>query len=500
MDDDRRAAERAEDAALVARARGDDPDAFGRLYDRWFDRVHDLAYRITRDDSAASDVAQDAFVSAWKNLGRLEKPEAFGGWLLRITRNGALDRKRRDARATPVDDEGLAVIEAGGPSPASAPAGFRVEDRTAAADDPARAVEDSELVALVWESAAALGDRDAEILDLGLRHGLTPAEVGAVVGLNRNAANQAVHRVRNRLKTAVEARVLWRSGEPVCEGLAAALAAEGVQHFGADAVRVATKHAQTCAECQERRQIRLEPSKMFVAIPVISLPLLKTKIAHALDNDGLPMGQSAALRDMPLPGSGRGPRARQMVIAAGVAVVVVIVGVGAFAEDIEEATTISVAHRTAPTTTAPDTTTTLVTLLPGDTVPGSTTPTTKAVVVFPGPAPDPGPTPAPGPTPGPAPTSPRTAPTSPPVPDPTADISVSRRGDYVTVTWSSTNGVKWSISGPGLSASSSSGTSGTLCPGGTDPRTGGCTTVNPATYTIRVTNAAGASVSRSASG
>lgn len=74
MDDDRRAAERAEDGALVARARGDDPDAFGRLYARWFDRVHDLAYRITRDDAAASDVAQDAFVSAWRNLARLEKP------------------------------------------------------------------------------------------------------------------------------------------------------------------------------------------------------------------------------------------------------------------------------------------------------------------------------------------------------------------------------------------------------------------------------------------
>ena len=234
MDDDRRAAERSEDAALVARARGEDPDAFGRIYDRWFTRVHDLAFRIVRDDAAASDVAQDAFISAWKGLDKLETPEAFGGWLLRITRNGALDRKRRDARATPFDDEGLAMIEAAGPSPASAPAGFRVEDRTRSADDPANAVEDGELVALVWESAAALGDRDAEILDLGLRHGLTPAEIGEAVGLNRNAANQAVHRARNRLKTAVEARVLWRSGEPVCEGLGGALTTANVGHFADD--------------------------------------------------------------------------------------------------------------------------------------------------------------------------------------------------------------------------------------------------------------------------
>jgi len=296
MDDDRRAAERSEDAALVERARGEDPDAFGRLYDRWFTRVHDLAFRITRDDAAASDVAQDAFISAWKSLDKLENPEAFGGWLLRISRNAALDRKRRDARATPFDEEGLAMIEAAGPSLASAPPGFRVEDRTRSADDPAYAVEDGELVALVWESAAALGERDAEILDLGLRHGLTPAEIGEAVGLNRNAANQAVHRARNRLKTAVEARVLWRSGEPVCAGLAGALAKAEVGHFGADAVRVATRHAEKCAECQERRQTRLEPSALFGAVPFLAVPwLLKMKVAHALSESGVPMVESEAM-------------------------------------------------------------------------------------------------------------------------------------------------------------------------------------------------------------
>ncbi len=41
---------RAEDAALVVAARQGDPDAFGTLYERWFARVHDLAYRITRDE------------------------------------------------------------------------------------------------------------------------------------------------------------------------------------------------------------------------------------------------------------------------------------------------------------------------------------------------------------------------------------------------------------------------------------------------------------------
>jgi RNA polymerase sigma factor (sigma-70 family) len=447
MDDDRRAAERAEDAALVARARGEDPDAFGRLYDRWFTRVHDLAFRITHDDAAASDVSQDAFVSAWKNLDRLENPEAFGGWMLRIARNAALDRKRKDAKATPFDDEGLAMIESAGPSPASAPAGFRVEDRTRTAEDPAHAIEDNELVALVWESAAALGDRDAEILDLGLRHGLTPAEIGEAVGMNRNAANQAVHRARNRLKTAVEARVLWRSGEPVCEGLAAALTTAKVGHFGPEAVRVTTRHAEKCAECQERRQTRLEPSAMFGALPFLVVPmLLKMKVAHALSESGVPMAGSDTVTgsDPDAPSDGRPPRRRHVgrkgLVVAGIVAVVAVVGVGAFADEVDE---VKVAISDAPsvtTTTGEDTTTSTAPVVPPTDVPSTTTATTKPFVPPPPPPP------------------PVTSPPPPPETG-TASISVTpgRAPTFYLVQWSSTGGVRWSVAGPGLSDTNPSG-------------------------------------------
>src|SRR5579871_525905 len=83
-----------DDAAIVARALANDPTAFGELYDRWFDRVLDLAYRIVLDTNTAADVARDAFLAAYRNLGRLEDPRAFGGWLLRITRTRAIDRYR----------------------------------------------------------------------------------------------------------------------------------------------------------------------------------------------------------------------------------------------------------------------------------------------------------------------------------------------------------------------------------------------------------------------
>ncbi len=332
------------DAALVERARADEPDAFGELYQRWFERVYDLAYRISRDSDTAAEVAQDAFLSAWRQLGNLQDTNAFGGWLLRITRNAALNRQRKDRRSAPRDAEGMAMIEDDGPH-ADAPAGFRVEDRAGTLTDPARVAEDREVADLVWESAEALGSKDAEVLDLTLRHGLTPAEVGEVIGVNRNAANQTVHRVRTRLRAAVEARVLWRSGEPVCGDLADALAAAGVTRFDSDAVRVTSEHVETCEQCANRRKLKLEPSAMFAATPFIAAPLIKAKVAHALANEGVPVGQGvstgaggpqgppdeAELTDRP-----RGHR-KLARIAAGVgAVVLVLVGTIALAEDIDE--------------------------------------------------------------------------------------------------------------------------------------------------------------------
>ncbi len=143
-----REVDRARDADLVARTRDGDPDAFGKLYDAWFDRVFNVALRIVHDQDTAAEVAQDAFLAAWRKLDGLTDPASFGGWLLRIARNAALNRATRDGRTTAVDHDRMAMIERHGASGASAPAGFGVEERLGRYDDPATAVGDAEVVAL----------------------------------------------------------------------------------------------------------------------------------------------------------------------------------------------------------------------------------------------------------------------------------------------------------------------------------------------------------------
>jgi RNA polymerase sigma factor (sigma-70 family) len=298
-DDDRR-----RDAALVEAARAGDQRAFGMLYDAWFDRVHAVVVRIVRDRDVAEEVCQDAFLSAWRNLAGLQDPASFGGWLLRIARNRAFDRSDREGRSTPVDGEGMAVIESTGSSPTSAPAGFDASSRLARAERPEVAAEDDEIAGLVREATAALAERDAEALDLQLRYELTPAEIGEVMGLNRNAANQLCHRARARFATAFGARMLWRGSRPACPRLEAALAAAGVADFGSAAVAIADRHAADCDDCGERRRMRLQPTALFAAMPVLAAPMvLKAKVAGALAAKGVPMQGSAALGSTTAPGA-----------------------------------------------------------------------------------------------------------------------------------------------------------------------------------------------------
>ncbi len=290
------AALRRRDADWVHQCLAGDTQAFGHLYDAWFDRVFDLVDRVVRDREVAAEVAQEAFFAAWRNLATLERAESFGGWLLRIARNGAYNRTQRERRSYAVDDQGLAVIESVGASPTSAPSGFGVEERLGRSSTPEDAVEDAEVVALVWEAAEALPERDLEVLDLQLRHGLSPAEVGEVLGMNRNAANQLVHRLKRRLETAIRVRVLWRDGSPACEVLAQRLADLGIDRFSADAVRVAERHVPGCVECDERQRFGLEPVALFAAVPLVAVPIaLKQTAASALAASGVPMGGSSFL-------------------------------------------------------------------------------------------------------------------------------------------------------------------------------------------------------------
>jgi RNA polymerase sigma factor (sigma-70 family) len=81
-------------AALVRRAQAGDLQAFGDLVHATQSKVYALARSVLRDPALAEDAAQQAFLRAFRRLGELQAPEAFAGWLRRITITVALNIRR----------------------------------------------------------------------------------------------------------------------------------------------------------------------------------------------------------------------------------------------------------------------------------------------------------------------------------------------------------------------------------------------------------------------
>jgi len=104
------AALRAEEADLVRRCRSGDEVALRRLIARYRARLVRIAVGLIHDRTEAEDVAQEAFVKAFRDLSRLRDDCAFGGFLYRIIVRLCVDRLRlRRAELTPFD----AVVEYG---------------------------------------------------------------------------------------------------------------------------------------------------------------------------------------------------------------------------------------------------------------------------------------------------------------------------------------------------------------------------------------------------
>ena len=86
------------DEELVRRSLAGDRAAFAALYDRYARLVRAICYQRVAGLSDAQDVAQEVFLRAYQNLGRLRKPERFGSWLIGISRTVCKEWRRRRRR------------------------------------------------------------------------------------------------------------------------------------------------------------------------------------------------------------------------------------------------------------------------------------------------------------------------------------------------------------------------------------------------------------------
>ena len=174
---------------LPAAARGDRA-AYGRIVEGCQGTVASIALAIVRDVPASEDVAQEAFLKGWQELGRLRNPASFLPWLRQITRNLARDHLRA-ARHRPLDGEGaeLAIQLAADPAPGPGEA-LVLDERERAA---------SELI-------ASLPDESREVLLLFYREDQSSRQVASLLGLSDAAVRKRLSRARQALREDLLAR------------------------------------------------------------------------------------------------------------------------------------------------------------------------------------------------------------------------------------------------------------------------------------------------------
>lgn len=155
---------------LVRRAADGDREAFSDLAAVHWRRLLALARSIAAD-LEAEDVVQEALLKAWRKLGTLREPAAFGAWLTRIVANQAVARARRQRFFEPIDGVAVAAAEA-------------------ATDDKID----------VGRLLRALAPRQRAVLHLTAIEGYTDGEIADALGISSSSVR--VHRLRARRRLA----------------------------------------------------------------------------------------------------------------------------------------------------------------------------------------------------------------------------------------------------------------------------------------------------------
>src|SRR6478736_7655059 len=127
------------DGQLVEQTLSGNRAAFDELIRRYQRQAVAVSYRLLGNTNDALEVTQDAFLKGFTSLATLQKPEAFGGWLMRIVSNLSLNfrRGRKNKQQLPLDD----LL---GPSEPST-AGASGSDWMSQSGDPVRKLESQEL-------------------------------------------------------------------------------------------------------------------------------------------------------------------------------------------------------------------------------------------------------------------------------------------------------------------------------------------------------------------
>lgn len=166
---------------IIARARRGDADAFEQLVVAYRDQVFRLALRMCGSEADADEVAQEAFLSAWKALPNFRGESQFSTWLYQLTTHAAIDLMRREKRQIAADD--ITEVSAADPAPS-----------------PQQQAEQSEQREIVRDAILQLAPEQREVVVLRFMEELSYEEIGAVLKLPSGTVKSRLNRAKAQLR------------------------------------------------------------------------------------------------------------------------------------------------------------------------------------------------------------------------------------------------------------------------------------------------------------
>jgi len=197
-----------EEEVIVLQAKTD-PEAFGRLYDTYYQPIFGFLYKRTGNAEVAKDLTSETFFQALKNIRRYEiRGKPFKAWLYAIAVAQAGTYFRQRSRAFTVTSEECPEIVA---EDGYRPDISAMEDES----DRERKLEASRM----RRHLTKLNQRQQTILNLRYFSGQTVPEIAQALGMKENTIKSHIHRAVNKLRgqmakeTAAESKSSYGTAE-----------------------------------------------------------------------------------------------------------------------------------------------------------------------------------------------------------------------------------------------------------------------------------------------
>ncbi len=173
--------------SLVVRAQAGDLDAYGQVVRRFQDMAYGYAYALLGDFHLAEDAAQEAFIQAYRDLGKLDAPTAFPGWFRRIVLKYC-ERLTRRKRIATVPLESARGVTSDRPGPAEKAERREMADR-------------------VLEAIRSLPENERTATTLFYINGYSQKDIAEFLEVPVTTVNNRLHTSRKRLKERMIAMV-----------------------------------------------------------------------------------------------------------------------------------------------------------------------------------------------------------------------------------------------------------------------------------------------------